>query len=81
MRLLLVDDDPDIRTSVRVGFELQWRDVEILEADIEQDEVRAPSACAWWRSGGRTSSCSMSACRTSTDSRCSVSFGPSPRSP
>ena len=32
MRLLLVDDDPDIRTSVRVGFELQWRDVEILEA-------------------------------------------------
>ena len=32
MRLLLVDDDPDIRTSVRVGFELQWRDVEMLEA-------------------------------------------------
>lgn len=32
MRLLLADDDPDIRTSVRVGFELQWRDVEILEA-------------------------------------------------
>ena len=32
MRLLLVDDDPEIRTSVRVGFELQWRDVEILEA-------------------------------------------------
>ena len=32
MRLMLVDDDPEIRTSVRVGFELQWRDVEILEA-------------------------------------------------
>ena len=32
MRLLLVDDDPDIRTSVRVAFELQWRDLEVLEA-------------------------------------------------
>ena len=32
MRLLLVDDDPEIRTSVRVGFELQWREVEVLEA-------------------------------------------------
>lgn len=32
MKLLLVDDDPEIRSSVRLGFELQWRDVEILEA-------------------------------------------------
>lgn len=33
MRLLLVDDDAEIRSSVRLGFELQWRDVEILEAE------------------------------------------------
>ena len=32
MKLLLVDDDPEIRGSVRLGFELQWRDVEIVEA-------------------------------------------------
>ncbi|HSI99570.1 MAG TPA: response regulator transcription factor [Patescibacteria group bacterium] len=40
MRLLLVDDDPDIRTSVRVGFELQWRDVEILEAASGAEALR-----------------------------------------
>jgi two-component system KDP operon response regulator KdpE len=40
MRLLLVDDDPEIRTSVRVGFELQWRDVEILEADTGAECLR-----------------------------------------
>jgi DNA-binding response OmpR family regulator len=32
MKLLIVDDDDDIRSSVRLGFELQWREVEILEA-------------------------------------------------
>jgi DNA-binding response OmpR family regulator len=39
MRLLLVDDDPDVRASVRLGFELQWRDVEILEAEGGTDAV------------------------------------------
>jgi DNA-binding response OmpR family regulator len=32
MKILLVDDDADIRASVRHGFELQWRDLEFLEA-------------------------------------------------
>jgi DNA-binding response OmpR family regulator len=32
MKLLIVDDDAEIRTSVRLGFELQWRGIEILEA-------------------------------------------------
>jgi DNA-binding response OmpR family regulator len=32
MKILLVDDDADIRASVRLGFELQWRDLEFLEA-------------------------------------------------
>ena len=41
MKLLLVDDDPDIRASVRLGFELQWREVEILEASNGADALRA----------------------------------------
>ena len=40
MRLLLIDDDPDIRTSVRVAFELQWRDLEVLEAGTGADGLR-----------------------------------------
>ena len=39
MKLLLVDDDPDIRTSVRVAFELQWHDVEVLEAGTGSDAL------------------------------------------
>jgi DNA-binding response OmpR family regulator len=38
--VLLVDDDPEIRTSVRVGFELQWRDVEVIEAATGADGLR-----------------------------------------
>jgi DNA-binding response OmpR family regulator len=33
VKLLLVDDDAEIRASVRLGLELQWREIEILEAD------------------------------------------------
>jgi DNA-binding response OmpR family regulator len=40
MRILLVDDDPEIRTSVRVGFELQWRDVDFSEADTAAEALR-----------------------------------------
>jgi DNA-binding response OmpR family regulator len=40
MKLLLVDDDPEIRTSVRVGFELQWRDVDFVEAATGVDALR-----------------------------------------
>jgi DNA-binding response OmpR family regulator len=40
MRLLLVDDDSDIRTSVRVAFELQWRDLEVLEASTGAEGLR-----------------------------------------
>jgi DNA-binding response OmpR family regulator len=39
VKLLLVDDDPEIRSSVRLGFELQWRDVEIIEADRGADAL------------------------------------------
>ncbi len=32
MRLLVVDDEPDVVESIRLGFSLQWRDVDVLEA-------------------------------------------------
>jgi DNA-binding response OmpR family regulator len=39
MKLLLVDDDAEIRSSVRLGFELGWRGVEILEAERGTDAL------------------------------------------
>jgi two-component system KDP operon response regulator KdpE len=32
MRILVVDDEPDVVESVRLGFTLQWRDVDVLGA-------------------------------------------------
>ena len=32
MRILVVDDEPDVVESVRLGFMLQWRDIDVLEA-------------------------------------------------
>jgi two-component system, OmpR family, KDP operon response regulator KdpE len=32
MKILVVDDEPDVVESVRLGFTLQWRDVDVLEA-------------------------------------------------
>jgi two-component system KDP operon response regulator KdpE len=32
MRILVVDDAPDVIESVRLGFELQWREIEVLGA-------------------------------------------------
>ncbi len=40
MKLLLVDDDAEIRSSVRLGFELQWRDVEFVEAGSGAEGLR-----------------------------------------
>jgi two-component system KDP operon response regulator KdpE len=31
-RILVVDDEPDVVESVRLGFTLQWREVDVLEA-------------------------------------------------
>ncbi|HEX2883333.1 MAG TPA: response regulator transcription factor [Candidatus Limnocylindria bacterium] len=40
MKLLLIDDDDEIRSSVRLGFELQWRDVEFVEAGGGEEGLR-----------------------------------------
>src|SRR4029078_2861363 len=32
MKILVVDDEPDVVESVRLGFTLQWRDVDVLAA-------------------------------------------------
>jgi two-component system KDP operon response regulator KdpE len=32
VRILVVDDEPDVVESVRIGFELQWREVEVVGA-------------------------------------------------
>jgi two-component system KDP operon response regulator KdpE len=37
MRILVVDDEPDVVESVRLGFTLQWRDIDVLGAgDAEE---------------------------------------------
>jgi two-component system KDP operon response regulator KdpE len=33
MKILVIDDAPDVIESVRLGFTLQWREVEVLGAD------------------------------------------------
>jgi two-component system KDP operon response regulator KdpE len=47
MRILVVDDEPDVVESVRLGFMLQWRDVEVLgagegEAALDVVELEHP---------------------------------------
>ena len=39
MRILVVDDEPDLVESVRLGFELQWREIELLEAGTGEDAL------------------------------------------
>ena len=46
MRILVVDDEPDVVESVRLGFNLQWREVEVLgagEAEAALDIVERES--------------------------------------
>jgi two-component system, OmpR family, KDP operon response regulator KdpE len=42
MKILVVDDEPDVVESIRLGFELQWREVDVLGAatgDVALDIV------------------------------------------
>jgi two-component system KDP operon response regulator KdpE len=44
MKILVVDDEPDVVESVRLGFTLQWRDVDVLgagEGEAALDVVEA----------------------------------------
>ena len=47
MRILVVDDEPDVVESVRLGFDLQWREVEVIgagsgEAALDAVERKRP---------------------------------------
>jgi len=41
MRILIVDDEPDVIESVRLGFTLQWREVDVLGAETGEAGVDA----------------------------------------
>jgi two-component system KDP operon response regulator KdpE len=40
MKILLVDDDPQLREALTVGLQLQWQDAEVLEAADGEAGVR-----------------------------------------
>jgi two-component system KDP operon response regulator KdpE len=39
MRILVVDDEPDVVESVRLGFTLQWREIDVLGASNGEDAL------------------------------------------
>jgi two-component system KDP operon response regulator KdpE len=39
MRILVVDDEPDLIESVRLGFELQWREIDLIESGTGEDAL------------------------------------------
>jgi two-component system KDP operon response regulator KdpE len=39
VRILVVDDEPDVVESLRIGFELQWRDIEVLGATSGEEAL------------------------------------------
>ena len=41
MRILVVDDAPDVVESIRLGFTLQWREVEVIGAGTGADALQA----------------------------------------
>ena len=41
MRILVVDDEPDVVESVRLGFTLQWREVDVLGAGTAERALDA----------------------------------------
>jgi two-component system KDP operon response regulator KdpE len=44
MRILVVDDEPDVVESVRLGFTLQWREVEVVGAQDGEGALDAVEA-------------------------------------
>ena len=41
MRILVVDDEPDVVESIRLGFDLQWREVEVIGASNGEQALDA----------------------------------------
>jgi two-component system KDP operon response regulator KdpE len=41
MKILVVDDEPDLIESVRLGFTLQWRDIDVLGAETGETGLDA----------------------------------------
>jgi two-component system KDP operon response regulator KdpE len=41
MRILIVDDEPDVIESVRLGFALQWREVDVIGAATGEEALDA----------------------------------------
>jgi two-component system KDP operon response regulator KdpE len=39
MRILVVDDEPDVIESVRIGFELQWREIDVIGAGLGEEAL------------------------------------------
>jgi two-component system KDP operon response regulator KdpE len=39
MKILVVDDEPDVIESLRIGFELQWREIEVLGATAGEEAL------------------------------------------
>ncbi len=39
MKILVVDDEPDVVESVRLGFELQWREIDVVGAGTGEDAL------------------------------------------
>ena len=44
MRILVVDDEPDVVESIRLGFDLQWREVEVIGASTGEEALDAVEA-------------------------------------
>ena len=72
MKVLVVDDAPEVVDSVRLGFSVQWREVDLLSAGTGQQalDLVEKESPTW--------SCWMSACPTWMGSKCSRSCGSSP---
>jgi two-component system KDP operon response regulator KdpE len=41
MKILVVDDEPDVVESVRIGFQLHWREIDVLGAGTGEDALDA----------------------------------------
>ena len=39
MKILVVDDEPDVIESVRLGFELQWREIDVVGAGTGEEAL------------------------------------------